>query len=221
MSKRPAHVRCSHNTKAGRPCRAWAVRGSDPPTCSFHLRSGAGENARVQARSSDLMAILGEITQEPAGSGDLRHNFGEHTQEPGCSTQLRSGVGENSQEQARSSDLRYDPGEQTREPGFYDRTLSDEELADLVIHAAELSLDDEIACTRSVVRRTLEFLGQQPGALSETEYLRAAGLVLQGTRTIARLLREQQALSGGSDSRFQDIMDAALDGLSEEWGIEL
>ena len=71
------------------------------------------------------------------------------------------------------------------------------------------------------MRRTLEFLNQRPDSLSETEYLRAAGLVFQGARTIARLLREQQALTSGSDNRFQAIMDAALDGLSEEWGIEL
>ena len=138
----------------------------------------------------------------------LRAILGENTQEQACSSHSRSGAGEK-------------PESPLRRPGFYDHTLSDEELADLVIYAAELSLDDEIACTRIAVRRTLEFLNQRPGSLSETEYLRAAGLVFQGTRTIARLLREQQALSGGSDNRFQAIMDAALDGLSEEWGIEL
>jgi hypothetical protein len=39
---RPHYQRCSHPTAAGRPCRAWAVRGSDPPLCSAH----AGRNQR-------------------------------------------------------------------------------------------------------------------------------------------------------------------------------
>jgi len=170
MSKQPATVPCSFTTKTGRPCRARAVRGSEPPACSSHSRASSGGNARGQARAGRLLSAAGEDALEA---------------------------------------------------GFYDHTLSDEELADLVIYATDLTLDDEIACTRIAVRRTLEFLNQRPGSLSETEYLRAAGLVFQGARTIARLLREQQALSGGSDSRLQAIFDAALDGLSEEWGIEL
>jgi hypothetical protein len=126
MSKQPARVRCTHLTKAGSPCKAWAVRGSDPPACSSH-------------------------------------------------------------QSARSAD-----------PGFYSRTLTDEELADLVRHAAELTLEEEIACTRIAVRRTLEFLSEGRGGLSEANFMRAAGLVFQGARTIARLMRDQQALLGGS-----------------------
>ena len=29
-------TRCGANTAAGRPCRAWAVRGTDPPRCASH-----------------------------------------------------------------------------------------------------------------------------------------------------------------------------------------
>jgi hypothetical protein len=47
--------RCSHTTRSGQPCRAWAIRGSDPPTCSAHAgrlkgRAGAppgNQNART------------------------------------------------------------------------------------------------------------------------------------------------------------------------------
>ena len=28
---------CSRPTKAGNPCRAWSVAGTDPPTCAAHL----------------------------------------------------------------------------------------------------------------------------------------------------------------------------------------
>ena len=183
MSKQKTKVSCSFTTRAGRPCRAWAMRGTDPPACSSHLRSHAGKGAEEQACS--------------------RHS--------GASRRGEAGDGY----------LLAEVDEEMLEPGFYDQALSDKELTDLVIYAAEQSLDDEIACTRIAVRRTLEFLTERPDSMSERDFLRAAGLVFQGARTIARLLREQQALTGGSGDRLQAIFGAALDGLSEEWGIEL
>jgi hypothetical protein len=36
---------CSHHTKQGRPCRAWAIRGSDPPVCSIHARKTVSPGA--------------------------------------------------------------------------------------------------------------------------------------------------------------------------------
>jgi hypothetical protein len=39
--------RCRAQTATGRPCNAWAVRGSDPPLCSAHSRGR--EPASVQA----------------------------------------------------------------------------------------------------------------------------------------------------------------------------
>jgi len=182
MSRKPPKVRCTQLTKAGRPCRCWAVRGSDPPTCSIHLRAIQKGDELEQACSSHLGAVSegDELEQASADSGQ------------------------------RASD-----------EGFYSPMLSPDELADVVAYAAELTLADEIACTRVAVRRTLEFLSQGRGSLSEADYLRAAGLVFQGARTMARLLRDQQALLGDSTDRLTAIFDAALDGLSEEWGIEL
>ena len=37
-------TRCTAHTAAGRPCRAWAVRGSDPPRCAAH-RTKTGDGA--------------------------------------------------------------------------------------------------------------------------------------------------------------------------------
>jgi hypothetical protein len=150
---------------------------------------------------------------------------------PACSSHLRANQGfcaggragsrGGGWEDAWPQDLRPSLDEEIPEAGFYRHTLSDEELADLVVYAAGLTLDDEIACTRMAVRRTLELLQERSDSMSEAEYLRATGLVFQGARTIARLLREQKALTGGEDSRLQAIIDAALDGLSEDLGIEL
>ncbi len=38
-------VKCQATTKSGRPCGAWAVRGSSPPRCSAHLGRNAGAGA--------------------------------------------------------------------------------------------------------------------------------------------------------------------------------
>jgi hypothetical protein len=185
MSRNAAKVRCTHLTKAGRPCRGWAVRGSDPPSCASHL--GARRSREVSAQES---------APEQAGSSD-----------PGAG------------EQVPADRLPTVPGEPVE--SFYTPALSRQELDDLVAYATEMTLGGEIACARAALRRTLEFLSQGQGAVSESHYLRAVGLVLQGTRTIAQLLRDQQALGGSVSDQLQAIFDAALDELSEEWGVEL
>jgi hypothetical protein len=40
-------TRCSATTTAGAPCRAWAVRGADPPLCSTHSGRTVGAGAPV------------------------------------------------------------------------------------------------------------------------------------------------------------------------------
>lgn len=42
--------RCGAQTRSGRPCRAWAMRGSDPPRCAAHREPvTAGEAERSLA----------------------------------------------------------------------------------------------------------------------------------------------------------------------------
>lgn len=198
MSRNPSKVRCTKLTKAGRPCRRWAVRGSEPPTCSSH---------RVAASQGDVVEQAGSSHRGAVSEGDALEQAG---------SSHRGAVS-----QGDALEQVSEGGGRASEDGFYSQMLSPDELADVVAYAAELTLADEIACTRVAVRRTLEFLSQGRGSLSESDYLRAAGLVFQGARTMARLLRDQQALLGDSTDRLTSIFDAALDGLSEEWGIEL
>jgi len=184
MSRNADKVRCTHLTRAGRPCRGWAVRGSDPPACPGHFHPHAPDESAEKVRPS-TQTVPDQACSHPP---DLK--------------QVAPEIAE--------------PAE-----SFYTPVLSRQELADLVTYAAEMTLADEIACARAAVRRTLEFLSRGPDAVSESNYLRAVGLVHQGTRAIAQLLRDQQALGGSVSDQLQAIIDAALDDLSEEWGVDL
>ena len=195
MSRNADKVRCTHLTRAGRPCRGWVVRGSDPPACPSHFHAHALDESPERVRS---------------GTRAVPEKARPSTQtapEQACSRP------QNSEQVA--PDI-AEPVE-----SFYTPVLSRQELADLVTYAAEMTLADEIACARAAVRRTLEFLSRGPEAVSENSYLRAVGLVHQGTRAIAQLLRDQQALGGSVSDQLQAIIDAALDDLSEEWGVDL
>jgi uncharacterized protein YjcR len=50
----PRSRKCSHTTNSGRPCKAWAVEGTDPPACSAHAgrNVGAGAPAGNQNRQA-------------------------------------------------------------------------------------------------------------------------------------------------------------------------
>lgn len=58
--------RCVQRTKSGRPCNAWAVRGSDPPTCSVHDGRCRGfyGSAIHPEELADLVAYAGDLTLE-------------------------------------------------------------------------------------------------------------------------------------------------------------
>ena len=184
MPRNADKVRCTHLTRAGRPCRGWAVRGSDPPTCPSHFAAPTPDDAPERVCSGP--PAVSDLTCSP----------------PSDSEQATAGLADSVE-------------------SFYTPALSRRELADLVTYAAEMTLADEIACARAAVRRTLEFLSQGPDVVSESNYLRAVGLVHQGTRTIARLLRDQESLGGSVSDQLQAILYAALDELGEEWGVEL
>ena len=42
MTDHPAPRRCSATTQAGQPCRAYAVRDTDPPLCAIHAGRAVG-----------------------------------------------------------------------------------------------------------------------------------------------------------------------------------
>lgn len=160
MPREYRYIPCTHTTRAGNPCRAWAAAGTDPPACSAH----AGRNV---------------------GAGGPLAN------------------------------------QNARTHGFYGRILSEQELADLVAYAADMSLDDELACVRVALRRTLDFIRDAPEQLDESAFLNAIGLIFRGARTVALLLSYRQALAAGAGDAFLKVIYQALDEINKEWEIEL
>jgi hypothetical protein len=63
--------------------------------------------------------------------------------------------------------------------------------------------------------------GPDPRPLDAHDYARFVGLAFQGAGTISRLLRANHAVGGDQPSEFERVMDAALDQLSTQWGVEL
>jgi hypothetical protein len=100
-----------------------------------------------------------------------------------------------------------------------DRSAPDlEEVALLVNLALDDGLEDEVAASRVAVQRVMEELREE---LSPAEFARLAGLVFRGSDTIARLLRAQRELSGDAADGLAGAISEALDGLGDEWGLEL
>lgn len=110
-----------------------------------------------------------------------------------------------------------------RKHGFYGSQFSAEELSDLVEQAQDRTLGDEIALARVVLRRLMKFLDSDGGdeGVSLEQVRAIAPVALAGTRTVARLLKDAQALSKGTGDGVSDAIAAALDELGDEWGVKL
>lgn len=114
-----------------------------------------------------------------------------------------------------------------REHGFYARTFTIQEAADLAAHAEDDNLTDEIALARVILRRlfvrmqTVESYEMPqdtpPETVAELTYQlnTLAKLMNASIRTVARLLRDQKAL-GGSGS-IEDAINEALDRLADDF----
>ena len=89
----------------------------------------------------------------------------------------------------------------------------------------DVSLDSEIHITRDILCRLLGIIstgttpGPNPRPLDDGAYHRYFQLALQSLNTLRRLIHTRQTLP--EQDAFQAIIDAALDDLSEEWGIDL
>ena len=57
--------------------------------------------------------------------------------------------------------------------------------------------------------------------MANEEMMKMASLVMMGARTVARLLRDQRAISGQAADGISGAIGQALDELGSEWGLPL
>jgi len=59
-------VRCGDISKtSGRPCKGWAVGGTDPPRCSSHLDPGATSRGMMDAKAARAGEAPGTLGERP------------------------------------------------------------------------------------------------------------------------------------------------------------
>ena len=63
MSRKPSKTRCTATNANGRPCRAWAVRDTDPPLCSAHAGRNIGAGAPLGNQNRTEHGFYGRILQ--------------------------------------------------------------------------------------------------------------------------------------------------------------
>jgi hypothetical protein len=116
---------------------------------------------------------------------------------------------------AHSGKLGAQPGNQNAlKHAFYRPALTADEIAALITHAENMTLDDELAISRVMLLRLMEFL-REPEILS-AELAAIAPLVFTGSRTVAHLLREI-----ADSGRAHSIWDEVLDQMSHDLAIKL
>ena len=110
--------------------------------------------------------------------------------------------------------------EGTNASGFYDRQLSQQELADVRALSEDQTLNSELVLNRVFLRRLLVAL-QESDELDPMQLAKLAPIIFRGTQAVARLLREERALNGDADDGVPQVIGQALDALSKELGLEL
>jgi hypothetical protein len=189
IPRNPFETRCSVPG-----CRAWAIRGSDPPICSPH---------RSRKASPDQ-----EARPEP-GQGACA--------EPsrGARPERKRGVGARPGNQNHFIHGFYatslPPDEQARLLAPEGITSLDAEIA---LTRAALDCIYEMLTTGVTP-------GPNPQPLDAQDYARFIGLAFRGTNTVARLLSTRMALGGRPTDAFSVTVDKVLDELGAKWGIDL
>jgi len=203
MPRNPDKTPCSVDG-----CRAWAIRGSDPPLCSPHRTGAARSEQSAAACTEHSVAACPEhnVAACPESDGPVDAEREDRWLCSGCDLRWLPPQGtplnvvrEYAERVVRG--VGAPPGNQNRRThGFYARALSPQEQTDLDSLAGDASLDAEIAIARVALRRVLDLLssgvtpGPDPSPLTADEIARLTGLAIRGTSAVSRLLRTRQTL---------------------------
>ena len=82
-------TRCTATTQAGRPCRAWAVVGSDPPRCAPHGGGARPVGAPPNNRNAEKHGLYSE--SHAVSIGNLSADLADRLERFGDSIEDRAG----------------------------------------------------------------------------------------------------------------------------------
>ena len=201
---RSSKQRCTATTRSGRPCRGWAIQGTDPPRCAAHRsRRPPGDGGCTGSAERPPGSPKGEahgVEARTGGSDVQRHGY--DTPAGGCDTRP------DDRHDARSgADDTRRSGCDTHPPTGVD---IDTRIADLNRRIEQLSrYIDEVQ------------IGPPPDGIDVDQYARLLSLHGQLTSRIGRLLRDKQTIAPEDDSWLQACFNDALDQASQILGVAL
>lgn len=185
--------RCGALTKAGRPCRAWPVRGSDPPRCSAHGGGKRPVGAPQGNRNAEKHGWYSQQRPSPDPSPDSNPSAssGFYAATPDEVT-IDNAIADGGSEQSagRSAFYPSDP--------------------------SKVTIDGAIAGLVDKMARLDELIAHTPNNL---DILRLFELYTQASSRLARLLRERKILSGEADDELTQAFAIAAAEIGEELGL--
>ena len=105
-----------------------------------------------------------------------------------------------------------------RSHGLYSHFLTANDALEMALVGTSVTLEDEIAFTRVVIRRLADMVDS---AETIDDACKLANTLFAGTGRVASLLRTQQMISRGNSGGVMGVIADALEELGDEWGIEL
>jgi len=112
------------------------------------------------------------------------------------------------------------PLPENRSHGLYSRFLTANDAAEMALVGGSVTLDDEIAFTRVVIRRLADLVDSTE---SIDDACKLANTLFAGTGRVANLLRTQQTISrdNAGGHALMGVIADALEEVGDEWGIDL
>jgi hypothetical protein len=98
------------------------------------------------------------------------------------------------------------------------KCLDPDDAGALAVLGGDMSLVDEVAFTRVVIRRLADLIEEVE---TVEQASRLGNTLFRGVGRVASLLRTQQALSGKTADAVNQVIDAALDELGPQLGLDL
>jgi hypothetical protein len=189
--EKPSATRCTAITAEGRPCRAWAMKGTEPPRCAAHRDRRVVKRACRHGPGDPPSLLPPARASAPPAEGEAR-------------SRQRS-------PDTREATTDLPPKQERRGPtGLNRETITlDEQIAGLsrrIEHFGHLldSLDV-----------------QESETITVADYAKLLALYGQLCSRLGRLMKDREQLTTGESDEIQQAIHDALDIVAEDLGVEL